>query len=249
MIDSQPNEVTCIYNPNTQRFEPTLPLGQVSTDWQPVERQLMRLGASLPFDQIDSYEREFPSRKPDYDADVFIPLMQASLTGLLSWPFLTVVVYQFGARLEFSIGLAFCVALLVWFNGLANSRRLLRVVERVTGFDIDGDGYIGEPETEQDNDRRDFRVAVEVDPTHQQIRYFDLPQPIENKLPAIANAVLVDGAAFSRPELATRRKLLTQGQYEELKATLLDAGFVRSETGNRTEITSAGRAFFRHYLE
>ena len=81
------------------------------------------------------------------------------------------------------------------------------------------------------------------------MHHLDLPAVIEQKIHTIANALLNEDAAFSRPELATRRKILTQAQYDELKTILIDAGFARELAGNRTEITGAGRAFFRYYMQ
>jgi hypothetical protein len=81
-------------------------------------------------------------------ADLLVPLGQAVITGAL----LAGVVVYIAARRDYDgdlltlwAGVGLPASTLVWLVLLFDSRRLLRVVETLTGLDLDRDGHVGKP--------------------------------------------------------------------------------------------------------
>ena len=93
-------------------------------------------------------------------------------------------------------------------------------------------------------------VTVEVvDRQRRQVRYLDVDLS-DDDLAALARAVLRPGATFSRRSLPAG--LLSADQYGALVAAMLRAGLLAyrgrgPEAG--VQLTAAGRAWLRHYVE
>jgi len=190
-----------------------------------------------------------PARLASLESDVFVPVLQGVAIGLSVGILGGVVTLMLGgpiaelqggllwawagrlAGVSFALGLSGSVVAFVLGHRRAIWRR-----ERRLGQDLDGDGYIGEPE----------RVTIEIrDPDNKkQTRYVDLPVSLD-ELTAIAVAVLRNGKTFSRPGL---RGVLSQGKYNRLAATMVKRGLARDLPGNRRELTGAGRAILRKML-
>ena len=89
-----------------------------------------------------------PTRQPGIAADCIVPLFQAIVTGALVAGVITFVLGQSDYAGKLSpvfFGVWLSVAALAWLFLLADTRRLLRVIEELTGLDIDGDGQVGKP--------------------------------------------------------------------------------------------------------
>jgi len=143
--------------------------------------------------------RQSPARPATVESDFLVIALQAIGCGvaacLLSigasfafdWPWWVPVV-TLGGTMS-----------LAWFVLLTDQRKLLRVVERIVGRDIDGDGAVGEPEPPS--------ISIEVtDPENRQIAYDVLPAD-EDMLRDVALAVFRKGCSFSRRELASSTSL------------------------------------------
>ena len=93
-----------------------------------------------------------PSREPGFVADVVVPFFQCMVTGLLFSSLVTFLVgltdYD-GKLTPLWVGLMLAVATVAWLALLVDSRRLLRVVEKLTGLDLDRDGVVGPPKVEE----------------------------------------------------------------------------------------------------
>jgi len=89
---------------------------------------------------------ETPTRTPSIGADVLTPFLQAVITGALLSGLIT---FLFG-RTDYDgelgplwLGLALFIGTVTWLFLLIDTRKLLRVIEELTGIDIDGDGQAG----------------------------------------------------------------------------------------------------------
>jgi len=197
---------------------------------------------------IRTYEIPSPVRAT-LASDVGVPVLQAAAIGasvglvgglgvlLLGGPIADLrggELWVWAGRIG---GLAGVLALAVaTFVFVLQHRRLLWIVETMTGLDLDGDGERGEP----------LSVPVElVDREGRKMRRFDLP--LSNaELQAVATAVLRNGKAFSRPAL---RGVLSQGKFNRLAREMERRGLVVKLPGNRRELTAVGRATLRRELE
>ena len=200
-------------------------------------------------DSPDFIARARPGRLASLESDLAVPVGQAAAVAIAVGLAAGVVVLLLGPVIAdlggaalwawsgriaavFAVGtLASAVVLFV-----AQTRRaLLGQVERWADRDLDGDGVIGEPAT----------VRVELHgPNKGQQRFIDLPVELD-VLRRVAVAVLHNGKAFSRPQLAG---VLSQGQYNRLAAVMERRGLVARLPGNRRELTAAGRAVLRRVL-
>lgn len=199
-------------------------------------------------DRLEQYQIETPAREPNIISDVRVPLLQASITAVVCGFLAAAVGVLFGAPIEWVLRISVFVLALAgavsWGIILTDNRRLLWSIETATNRDIDGDGEIGEPETPVDSTPH---VTWVKDGTRQIAIHW--PQSItEKQIRAVARAVLLEGGAFSRPYLCKERKILSQGQFNALSKLWKKRGLARGEGGNRTVITSVGRALLRLYL-
>lgn len=131
---------------------------------------------------------------------------------------------------------------LAWFVLLMDQRKLLRVVERIIGRDIDGDGAIGTPERPS--------ISIEVtDPENRQIAYDVLPAD-EEMLRDVALAVFKKDCPFSRRELA-RMTRLSEDEVINLQTAMRRHGYAKYRGGKPnagTELTKKGETLLRHFL-
>lgn len=119
--------------------------------------------------------------------------------------------------------------LAVWIFLLADHRRALWVVEKVTGFDFDGDGYTGEPTKVQVEFTRKGAGEKGMD-------FVDLPVSFD-ELHQIAQLTLVHGVTFSRNGLSP---VLSQPRYNELAKIMEQRGLLIMLPNNRRVLTEKG---------
>jgi hypothetical protein len=113
------------------------------------------------FDRPGTFERSEPSRIATREADVWVPFLQAALSGvlaaILSGAIVLIVVLIWGEQLGLRWWLVpvtmtilgAVMATWVWIEILNDTRELLWKVESYTGLDLNDDGEIGKPEPEQ----------------------------------------------------------------------------------------------------
>lgn len=222
---------------------------------------------------IEEFERVIPVRAATFESEVSVPIYQSLFAGALTFGFLIGLAGYFQVSFDLAITGAFGLTLIYYLVSVWDARRLLRMVETIVETDLDRDGYIGDPEEQVRPDRiseweeptepdyeveqvmphRDRPPVIFVQPEERtgqrRIRRIEgLPDTIEEALPFIAEAILEEGANFSKPELATRRQLITQKGYDLLRAKLLNQGLAYTLDNNTTHLNAAGKAFFRYYL-
>lgn len=192
-----------------------------------------------------------PARLASLESDVFVPTLQACAIGLgvgLAAGCVTLLfggpvagleggdLWAWAGRIGAGSGVVSLAGSVVVFT--LGARRLLWAREEWQGRDIDGDGTVGRPEPP--------RVRVEWhDPTTKRTKYIDLPATVE-QLGRVAVAVLRNGKAFSRPAL---RGTIPQAVYRRLASEMVRRGLARDLPGNKRELTPAGRAILRKFLD
>lgn len=204
--------------------------------WTAAVGQVIQSGAT--------YERREPSRMGNVQSDLVLPVGQSGVTAVVGLLAGAVGAYLLNTSLVGGVALALLGAAaafsLTWLVLLSDHRRLLWIVETITGEDVDHDGIVGEPPV----------VKVELRERHAGgDRWAFLELPIsEEKLADVARAVLVARQNFSRPELCSRNRILSQTEYHELALAMEDAGLIVKLPNNRRELSGAGRAMFRGLL-
>lgn len=179
------------------------------------------------------WERKASTREASMRADVFVPLVQALVTGLLAAALgILALGWQAGALAGVLVSSGVWALLLFDHNAqLWQSERLLSTDAR--------------EEAAQAPAQRLVRVELASE-DGKNWRWLDLPLD-ESKLERVARACLAQGVSLSRPGLCGAG-ILTQGEFNKMMAALLEAGLARDGVGNKRELSSAGRAFFRALL-
>lgn len=212
-----------------------------SAPWTRQEMDVYALGDVQLSSGATWYRRE-PAREPVRE-DVLVLVAWAGITGLAiglgavpltmwqSWPWWTPAGVAAGG---FAIS---------WLMLLADWRKALWRVEEITHADLDGDKIVGEPERKPDV------VHIELEEQQQtgrRVRYLDLPVSDE-EIHRVAVAVLLHQRPFSRRALAD---LLSDTKFRKLQRAMIEAGLAFYPGGPNAgaELTAAGRAILRHYL-
>ncbi len=196
---------------------------------------------------VREWERREPIvKKRDFTDGVGVDLARAAVTGVFV-----------GCGTAFALGAlpywvpGFLVGAGVrWLVSEVDARRQLWRVERVTGRDLDGDGLVGDPDSQAPTQRPGVEVTVIEKPkrNHARLRYAHLSVD-DSKLKGVARAVLDNGVNFSRPGLCDQAGVLTQSEYNRLAQELEAGGLLVSLPGNRRELTAAGRSLLRRALD
>lgn len=93
---------------------------------------------------------EAPARPADVLADVVVPVLQSAITGAVIAGVLVFLAWEVvpdldGNPLKVWAALALGIGAVAWLLLLADTRRLLWAIEKVTGRDLDGDQLAGPP--------------------------------------------------------------------------------------------------------
>jgi hypothetical protein len=199
-----------------------------------------------------SYEKRQPARAATVPSDVWVPALQSAISGVPVGVIVGVVMalndkpHPLGWGIVAG-GVGFCAA---WHIILADHRRALWIIEKVTGRDLDDDGFVGEPEWEGEPEQIQVEIK-EVDKYGRTKHYNFIKLPIgvtPKKMRALAIATMGNNTPFSRRELSG---IISADQYRELRKTMLKGGLLTPKTKGKNppvELTPSGRAMLRQYL-
>lgn len=95
---------------------------------------------------FSSAYRKTPFRKLEMVSDVWVPLLQSLISGLLATGVLWVLSPGIGWAWYVAPVIGVVVVGITWLLLLWAGRAMLWVVEEITGTDIDNDGHVGKPE-------------------------------------------------------------------------------------------------------
>lgn len=172
-------------------------------------------------------------------AGVLLPVLQAIITGALAglaaWCYAWLL--HFPQAWRWGLGVALGVLVLAWLGMLARWLDLTRPIERLTGVDLDHDGYIGTPDT----------IRVEV--TSQDKRHVTAAEiPYASKLADFARGVL-SGEPISERQWSGAGKLFSQTEFRQVRDLFMARGWFRwinpESPQQGFEITPGGRAALR----
>lgn len=197
---------------------------------------------------VDQYEYRRPARDASIESDVAVPGLQAVISGAMSGLSYLGLAVALGWPKPLTTALAVLAAVtgVSWLVLLSAHRRLLWELERVTGTDFDGDGETGRPTPPATSTTR---VEL-VDQGHGAIRWVDVPLS-DDKLEELARALLKRRLALSRRQLSDDG-VLSEESYSAVLESFLDGGLAELKGRSRNagvQLTGAGRAFLRQYLD
>jgi hypothetical protein len=193
------------------------------------------------------YTKQQPARPASVPSDVLTPFWQAVISGAMI-AFVSILVTVGGFLLDawpwWVIPIVFFCAFVIvsgfwWFKLLGAHRKLLWLVEMITGKDLDQDGQKGPPRqaepfcvewTDRENKRKEKH-------------YWPVP---EAQIREIGQAHL-RGVNLSKRELAKHTSLSEEKALEVL-AYMRQKAYAQYVDGNRTELTGRGEWFFKQLL-
>lgn len=174
-------------------------------------------------------------------AGVLLPLGQAAATGamagLAAWIFAALL--RSPAAWRWGVGVFAGVLLLAWLLLLWRWLGLTAPLERLTGLDLDQDGYIGPPPT----------IRVEV----QNGRHTTIAElPYADRLADFARGVLA-GSPISERTWSGAGALFSQSEFRQVRDIFLARGWFRWSNPDAPqqgiELSPAGRAALRALAE
>lgn len=202
-----------------------------------------------PWQNENDYQEPRPKVTSVYQPNslqdgVIVPGLQAIITGAVCGVAAAAVTAWF--ELPFwAIG-ATAAALATAGGWLSYRNRWQWLLERITGADLNADGYIGQPQPQQPQlPAPSIRVELAQNDGHQ-VDFIDLPYP--EKLPALA-AGLQQGRTFSLSTWTGSGALFSRAEFEELRGELIRRGLAEwnnpAAPAQGVKLTAAGRAIFR----
>lgn len=222
----------------------------------------VRQEAPVLVKELKRPQRRTPARSASIESEVKVPLLEAIVSGGglgLTAAFITALCASY---FEWSwwipvliTGLVTTVgAVGIWFILLIDHRKLLVIIEDITGIDLDGldgDGTKGKPGNSGITriEVTDRRTELEEGEERKQMQFGDLPVD-EETLRNIAIAIFYDKGSFSRSALVEAR-VISDSACRKLHEAMREAGWARyvdDKPTSGTELTGKGRAILRHFL-
>ena len=205
---------------------------------------------TLPAEVIQAQHNE-DKRRLSFADGVITPLAQAGITaGVLTLPIVSAAwsfhwpgnVGQW-AVLTFTFTLALSWALLLrrWVSSTTP------IWERLTGRDLNNDGWIGEP----DEEPQPQPIRVQVSAADGKSSTFATFNLSPHKLAELAGGILT-GRPFSESEWSGGGRPFTRAEFRELRAELLKRGLLLpagDEARQGFRFSPAGRAVLRHFAD
>jgi hypothetical protein len=216
--------------------------------WQPA--QDFEQGPGRSFEA----ERTRPARAQNLESDFLVPLALAGATfGIVTIGALWLAWNMRGFTWPMAITAGFIFAGGMWFALVLANRKLLWIVERVANFDLDGDGYTGQPEPPARPVALEIVHKSEADSFRQMFR-FDLPAGVtEDDFREFALGVVNEHRGLAESSWTGAGKLFSKAKYNELLNTLDQAGLVRwrnpAAPAQGRELTPAGSRSLRSWLK
>lgn len=195
---------------------------------------------------------------------VVLPFLQALITGALGAGTATSAVWYFEwGKLMETFAVSFIgITLLVWVILLSDWRALLWAVERAASFDVDGDGFVGNPEpvvVERSPEIppllpsfNPVRLEVRTNTsTGYNLEFLDLPVSEEQAsvfFPAVAG-----GATLAENYWCGQGKPFAQSEFRDLRERMIEQKWLfwrnPQEPRQGVELTRAGKAMVRYLGE
>lgn len=175
---------------------------------------------------------------------IVIPALKAVIVAVPAGLLVGVLIAAF--KIKIPAGWAMLITFLLAFLSvfLATSSRGQWLIERLTGADLNLDGFIGEPAPPLPAPES-IRVELLQDGGHRG-DFIDLPYP--EKLPALA-AGLLAGRSFNQTAWTGHGALFSRSQFDQVRETMIERGLLAWKNpeakAQGVELTAAGRAVMR----
>jgi len=192
-------------------------------------------------------------------AGAVLPLVQSVMTGLIFGLAAGVLAQYFELPRATGAGLVVGVlALVVMWLRVTRHWFSLTGIEIATGRDLNGDGYIGDPSQDDDQEMRTpfdppevkVRLTQEDDGVYRQEVFYLSADP--GMMGALADGLLTHGFPFSERVWTGKGQPFSVNQFRTLRGELIERGLLamRNPKDERQgyDLTLAGRAVLRHYL-
>lgn len=215
-------------------------------DWQDFAFEVGGGGAAaLPAGA--TFTRRQPARPASVESDVKVPFFQAMICGAIGGLVTLMVVIAVAVKERWALWVppvsalsAFLlVGTITWFLLLGAHRKLLWLVEEITGQDLNKDGEVGDPD----------EVHIWLGDAEEKSKKKTVLPVNKQTLRRVAKAVLQAGKPFSRRGL---KGILSDGKFRKLEETLLQEGWAVYKEGGPNagiELTYPGAAALRWFLE
>lgn len=173
---------------------------------------------------------------------MFFGFTSGILAGLLCW----------ALALNLSPWLAWAI---VWFGVTAlsfwrYSERAQWMIERITGADLNGDGFVGIPQPELPAPHLRVDLIENGGKIGEAGAFIDLPYP--ERLPEFAQSVL-RSQTFAQSLFVGTGRLFTRGEYDTLIDALITAGLARWKNTDHhnqgIDLTYAGKSVLKKIAE
>lgn len=225
--------------------------------WRQGTRPGKRNEAQSDYSTVGEWERSQPARRATRESDVWVPLLQAAITGAFSALLLGiisgVVVHWQGWPWWYAGLTALGVWLLVtsstWLRLLSDSRELLWKLETWSNRDLDGDGKTGEPESREPTET--VRLEVQQTGNGSNSAFFhDLPT--EPALFTTWAQAAINGQSLAVGHWTGNGRPFSRSDYEALLEFLHGAGVVtwqnKDAPAQGRRVTRPGKAALEVWL-
>lgn len=185
-----------------------------------------------------------PVRAPSVPSDVVVPWLNAAIIGGIGG-ILSTMIWSFrnGPAPGFVfVGVSSACAGFWWLKNQGDAKSTLWKEEKHLGKDLDGDGHIGKPQS-----NRPVVVQIWSNGSYKK-RYCGLD---EKQARAVAQAILGDGAKFTRETLCKKSKCFPIDKYSNLIEMWIGLGMLEKKGEHENapvSLTDAGLTFLgQHY--
>ena len=204
----------------------------------------------MNWDESNEYEPRATKNGATYQADglaerVVVPGLKALIVAIPAGLLAGLLIGALGLAVSawYAMPITSLIVFLVVFWG--SSQRGQWLIERLTGADLNFDGYIGAPQPLPAPQPQTVRVEV-IQDQGQRGDFIDLPYP--DRIPQLA-AGLLQGRTFNQTAWTGHGAIFSRSEFDQVRDTLIQRGLAAWKNDNAkaqgVELTAAGRAVMR----
>lgn len=182
---------------------------------------------------------------------VLIPLIQSAITGAFAGLLVVVCGLYLGWRDWFIVSVVSWLGVTFGAWLLLHRRWLVLTAERLTGYDINQDGAIGEPGEPARDVSHQVRVDMVSGGPNGAERRTVARLPVDEITLSLLAVGLLAGRPFSERHWTGAGRPLSVNQFRELRDEMKARGIIEpvsvKDTRQGYKLTAAGRAVMRHF--
>lgn len=209
---------------------------------------------------VGNWERSQPARRASKEADVWVPFLQAAITGAFSALMLGIIAgclvywqaWPWWVVLSVVAMTWLLVTSVTWLRLMNDSRELLWKLETWTNTDLDGDGKTGEGESKSREPEHVVRLEVEQKDGDAVRHVFFHDLPTEPALFTTWAQAAVNGQSLAVGHWTGNDRPFSRSNYEALLDFLHGAGVVTWQNADAPaqgrKVTRPGKAALKAWL-